>query len=119
MKLAIIIFALALAVFLMALDNTIIATAIPRITDKFNSLNDVGWYGGAYLLTTCSLQLFFGKLYTFYSVKWIYLGALGMFELGSLVCAVAPNSTAFIIGRAIAGIGASGIFSGAILIISY
>lgn len=44
-KLGIIIASLCLSVFLMALDNTIIATAIPVITDKFNALDDVGWYG--------------------------------------------------------------------------
>lgn len=94
------------------------ATAIPRITDQFNSLDDVGWYGSAYLLTTCSLTLMFGKLYTFYSIKWIYLGALGIFELGSLVCGVTPTSVGLIIGRAIAGVGSGGLFSGAILIIA-
>lgn len=60
-KLALISLALCLSVFLVALDNTIIATAIPKITDHFNSLGDVGWYGSSYLLTTCALQLFFGK----------------------------------------------------------
>ncbi|KAF2003436.1 MFS general substrate transporter [Amniculicola lignicola CBS 123094] len=117
-KLTAITIALCLSVFCMALDNTIIATAIPKITDQFKALNDVGWYGSSYLLTTCATQLFYGKLYTFYSIKWIYLTALAIFELGSLICAVAPNSTALIIGRAIAGVGAAGIFSGAILIIS-
>jgi hypothetical protein len=51
--LALCIFALCTAVFCVALDNTIIATAIPRITDDFHALQDVGWYGSAYLLTTC------------------------------------------------------------------
>ena len=117
-KLAAITLALCLSVFCMALDNTIIATAIPRITDDFKALNDVGWYGSAYLLTTCSTQLIYGKLFTYYSIKWVYLAALFIFELGSLVCALAPNSNALIIGRAVAGVGAAGIFSGAILIIS-
>jgi hypothetical protein len=44
-KLAVIIIALCLAVLLVALDQTIIATAIPRITDHFNSVQDIGWYG--------------------------------------------------------------------------
>jgi len=65
MKLRLISLALCLSVFLMALDNTIIATAIPKITDQFHSLPDVGWYGSAYLLTTASFQLLFGKFYTF------------------------------------------------------
>ncbi|KAF2834088.1 MFS general substrate transporter [Patellaria atrata CBS 101060] len=119
MKLALITVALCLSVFCMALDNTIIATAIPRITDQFKALDDVGWYGSAYLLTTCAFQLMFGKLYTFYSIKWVYLIALFIFELGSLICGVAPNSTALIIGRAIAGVGSAGIFAGAILIIAH
>ena len=102
----------------MALDNTIIATAIPRITDQFKALNDVGWYGSAYLLTTCAFQLIFGKFYTFYSIKWVYLFALFIFEVGSLICGVAPNSVTLIVGRAIAGVGSAGIFSGAVLIVS-
>ncbi|KAK6532063.1 hypothetical protein TWF694_003226 [Orbilia ellipsospora] len=117
-KLAIISIALCLSVFCMALDNTIIATAIPKITDHFKSLDDVGWYGSAYMLTTCSFQLLFGKFYTFYSVKWVYLTALMIFEVGSIVCAAAPTSTALIIGRAIAGIGSAGIFAGALLIVA-
>ncbi|KAK4224391.1 MFS transporter [Podospora fimiseda] len=117
-KLAIITFALCISIFLMALDQSIIATAIPKITDQFNSLEDVGWYGSAYLLTTAALQLQFGKLYTFLSIKWTYLGAIGVFELGSLICGVARNSTMLIVGRAIAGVGAAGIFSGAVLILA-
>ncbi|KAK1059382.1 MFS sugar transporter [Friedmanniomyces endolithicus] len=118
LQLALITIALCLSVFCMALDNTIISTAIPRITDEFKAIDDVGWYGSAYLLTTCAFQLFFGKLYTFLSLKWIYLAAIAIFEIGSAVCGAAPNSTALIIGRAVAGLGSAGIFSGAILIVS-
>lgn len=60
----------------------------------------------------------FGKFYTFYSIKWIYLLALSIFEIGSLVCAVTPNSVGLICGRAIAGLGAAGLFSGSMLIIT-
>ncbi|QSZ35301.1 hypothetical protein DSL72_008170 [Monilinia vaccinii-corymbosi] len=119
LKLQLISLALCLSVFLMALDNSIIATAIPKITDQFHSLDDVGWYGSAYLLTTASFQLLFGKFYSYFSIKWVYLIAIGIFELGSLICGVAPNSIALIIGRAIAGLGSAGIFSGALIIIAY
>jgi ABC-type multidrug transport system permease subunit len=118
LQLTLISIALCLAVFCMAIDNTIIATAIPRITDEFHAINDVGWYGSAYLLCTAAFQLFFGKLYTFFSTKWIFVGAIVIFEIGSAVCGAAPNSTAFIIGRAVAGLGSAGIFSGAMLIIA-
>lgn len=100
-------------------DNTIIATAIPRITDEFGALEDIGWYESAYLLTTCAVQLLFGKLYTFYTVKWVFLGALAVFEIGSAVSGAAPSSVALIVGRAVAGIGAAGLFSGALLIIAH
>ncbi|KAJ0376488.1 hypothetical protein COL26b_005302 [Colletotrichum chrysophilum] len=103
----------------MALDNSIIATAIPRITDEFNSLNDVGWYGSAYLLTTASFMLLFGKLFTFFSIKWFYLLAIALFELGSLICGTAPSSIALIVGRAIAGIGGAGIYVGSLIILTY
>lgn len=118
-KLVIITTALCVSVFCMALDNTIIATAIPKITDQFQALDDVGWYGSAYLLTTCAFQLFFGKLYTFFSIKWVYLTAILIFEIGSVICGAAPNSIALIIGRAVAGIGAAGVFSGALVIVAY
>ncbi|KAJ5764605.1 hypothetical protein N7533_003286 [Penicillium manginii] len=116
-KLVLITIALCFCVFCVALDNTIIATAIPKITDQFNSLEDVGWYGSSYLLTTCAVTLMFGKFYTYYSIKWIYLAALSIFEIGSLVCATTPTSVGLICGRAIAGLGAAGLFSGSILII--
>lgn len=73
----------------------------------------------AYLLTTCAFQLLFGKLYTFFSIKVVYLSAIFIFEIGSVVCGAAPNSIALIIGRAIAGVGSAGIFSGALVIIAY
>lgn len=79
----------------------------------------MGWYGSAYLLCTSAFQLLFGKFYTFFPIKWVYLTAIGIFEIGSLVCGVAPNSTALIVGRAIAGLGSAGIFSGALIIIAY
>ena len=72
----------------------------------------------AYLLCTAAFQLFYGKIYTFFSVKWVFLAALVIFEVGSAVCGAAPSSTAFIIGRAVAGLGSAGIFSGAMLIVA-
>ncbi|KAK2825681.1 MFS sugar transporter, partial [Arthroderma sp. PD_2] len=119
LKLLIIIVGLCLSVLLVALDNTIIATAIPKITDQFHALEDIGWYGSSYLLTTCAFQLIFGKIYTFFPVKWVFLTAITIFEIGSVVCGAAPTSTALIVGRAVAGIGSAGIFSGALIIIAY
>ena len=118
-KVLVVIVGLMLVLFLVALDRLIIGVAIPSITDEFDSLGDVGWYGSAYLLTSCAFMLLVGKIYTFVSPKWVYLGSLVVFEVGSAVCGAAPNSTALIIGRAIAGLGNAGLFQGAVVIIVY
>ncbi|OJJ08782.1 hypothetical protein ASPVEDRAFT_89992 [Aspergillus versicolor CBS 583.65] len=110
--------ALCLAVLCLALDNTILATAIPKITEDFNSMRQMGWYVSAYMLTLSSVTLVYGKLFTYYTIKWVYLTALALFEIGSLVCAVSPHSVALIIGRAVAGIGGSGLLVGSYLIVS-
>ena len=95
-------------------DRLIIATAVPAITDQFHSEDDIGWYGSAYLLTTCAFQLLFGKVYGFYSVKYTFLACIILFEIGSALCGAAPSSTAFIVGRAVAGIGAAGLLCGVV-----
>lgn len=110
---------LCLSVFLVALDQTIIAPALGAITTQFDSTKDIGWYGSAYLLTSTALQPLYGKLYNNFAVKSIYLLAIFVFEIGSLICAVAPNSTAFIVGRAVAGMGTAGLFAGAIVVLAY
>ncbi|KAK6066279.1 major facilitator superfamily transporter [Seiridium cupressi] len=88
-KLAPIVLILQLGILCVALDNTIIATAIPRIGDELYALSDT--------VLICLL----------------------LFEVRSLFCALAPNSTALIIGRAIAGIGSAGLFSGALIILAF
>ncbi|KAF2219172.1 major facilitator superfamily domain-containing protein [Elsinoe ampelina] len=109
---------LCLAAFCLALDYTILATAIPRITDDFRSIEDVGWYASSYLLATCAFQLSYGKLYNLFPIKWVFLSALFWFETGSLICGVAPNSFTLIFGRTVAGVGCGGVYSGALLIVS-
>ena len=116
-KAAIIMLGLYLAIFLVALDRTIIGTAIPSITNEFHSFDDIGWYQSAYMLTTAGFQLFFGRIYTFYSPKWTYIIAITLFEIGSAICGAAPNSVSFIVGRAISGLGGAGMFSGSMVII--
>ncbi|KAL9044523.1 MAG: hypothetical protein Q9214_002341 [Letrouitia sp. 1 TL-2023] len=110
--------ALILAIFCVALDNTIIVTAIPRITDTYKALSDVGWYGSAFNLPAAALIPFFGKIYAISSTKVTFLVALFIFEVGSLISAVAPNSIAFIVGRALSGAGSAGIFNGALVTIT-
>lgn len=117
-KLASVIISVTLVAFLMLLDTSIIATAIPRITTEFHSLPDVGWYGAAYLLASCSLQPLTGRFYTLFDIKWTFLSFFAVFELGSLLCGVANSSDMLIIGRAVAGMGTAGLTNGALTIIA-
>ena len=68
------------------------------------------------MLTSSCFQLLLGRVYTFYSPKYVFLVLIGLFEIGSAICGAAPSSVVFIIGRAIAGIGTAGIMSGAIIL---
>ena len=103
LKLTFIVVALVLSIFLVALDMTIVATAIPRITDEFHSLDQVGWYGSAFFLTVGAFQSTWGKAYKYFKLKPTFLISIAIFELGSLICGVAQDSTTLIVGRAISG----------------
>ncbi|KAI8949229.1 major facilitator superfamily domain-containing protein [Xylaria longipes] len=110
--------ALCLCTFLVGLDFNLIAVAIPAITTEFNSIGDVGWYGAAFQLGLCTTQTLAGKTYVLFSKKYTYLLYLGVFEAGSLLCALSPSSKALIVGRVVAGVGASGIFAGGFAILT-
>ncbi|KAK1757389.1 major facilitator superfamily domain-containing protein [Echria macrotheca] len=107
-----------LAVFLVSIDRTIISTAIPYITQEFKSTPDIGWYGSAYLLTACAFQPVYGRVFMLFSIKKSYLLAMFIFELGSLLCGLAQNSTTLIAGRAIAGFGSAGVLTGSFVVVS-
>lgn len=110
---------LVLSIFLIALDTTIVSTAIPRITDEFKSVNDVGWYGSAFFLTLASFQGAWGKVFRYFPLKTSFIAATIIFEVGSLICAVAQDSVTLIVGRAIAGWGAAGVSSGCYTILAF
>ena len=103
-----------LALSIVALDRTIITTALRQITNEFHRLGDIGWYVSAYMLTSAVGQLMYGRLYKFYNMKVAFLASIIVFEAGSALCGAAPTSGSFIAGRAIAG---AGIFSGCKLVI--
>ncbi|MCJ1309067.1 hypothetical protein MMC25_002722 [Agyrium rufum] len=106
-----------LSVFLIALDRTIIGVAIPAISNEFESFGDISWYEAAFLLTFAVTQLPMGIVFKFFSAKWVFIALVALFEVGSTICAAAPTSNSFIVGRAIAGIGAGGIGVGGLVII--
>ncbi|GAB1316331.1 hypothetical protein MFIFM68171_06541 [Madurella fahalii] len=116
-KLWILVGGMMLGVYLVGLDLTMISTIVPTLTDYFSTLNDVAWYETAYVLAVCVFIPLVGKIYTIFINKYVYLAFMAVFQVGSIICAVATSSHIFIIGRAVNGIGSAGLLSGALLII--
>lgn len=70
-------------------------------------------------MTWGGFQSMWGKIYRYFPLKLWFLISIGIFELGSLLCGVAPNSVTLIVGRAISGLGGAGIAAGAFTIIGF
>ncbi|KAH7119427.1 major facilitator superfamily domain-containing protein [Dactylonectria estremocensis] len=113
LKFAAIMVAVCLSFILVGLDSNIIATAVPSMTRHFGTINDIAWYTSVYRLMSGSFQLMFGKLYTLFPAKILILASLATFVSGTLLCAHAPSSPVFILGRAITGFATAGVISGA------
>ncbi|KDQ18154.1 hypothetical protein BOTBODRAFT_155253 [Botryobasidium botryosum FD-172 SS1] len=108
-KLFLVAFGILISVFLMSLDQTLVATSLPKIVSEFNALQKVSWIVNGYFLCVAGLLLLYGQLLVIAPSKWVYLSALAIFELGSLFCGIAKSAEFLIFGRAVAGVGGGGI----------
>lgn len=86
-RLGSVIFSLFLGAFLIALDTNIIGVAVPKIISEFQSLEDVSWYGAAYLLTITAFQPTFGTMYKFFNIETTYRTCIVLFE-GENQCSI-------------------------------
>ena len=100
---------LSLAMFLSALNQTIVATALPTIGRSFDDFENLSWVIIAYLLTSTVVAPLYGKLSDIYGRRGMMLVALGIFMAGSAASAAAPNMLMLILGRGLQGIGGGGI----------
>src|SRR5580698_1108332 len=100
---------LSLAMFLSALNQTIVATALPTIGRSFDDFENLSWVIIAYLLTSTVVAPLYGKLSDIYGRRGMMLVALGVFMAGSVACAAAPSMLMLILGRGLQGIGGGGI----------
>jgi EmrB/QacA subfamily drug resistance transporter len=100
---------LMLAIFVAALNQTIIASPLPTIGRAFNDFENLSWVVTAYLLTSTAVAPLYGKLSEIHGRRAMMLVALGMFSFGSLVSALAPNLWVLVLGRALQGIGGGGL----------
>lgn len=103
-----IIFGLCLALFLAALDVTIISTAIPTISAHFNSSQGYVWVGSAYLLGNAAFVPTWGKVSDIFGRKPVLLLSIAIFWIGSLLCGLANSMGMLIAARAIQGVGGGG-----------
>lgn len=100
-----------LAMFLGALDQTIVATALPTIGRHFADLGNLAWVVTAYLLTGTAVTPLYGKLSDIHGRRVMMLSAIGLFVAGSIACALAPSMTALILARALQGAGGGGLMA--------
>ncbi|KAJ6534270.1 major facilitator superfamily domain-containing protein [Mycena capillaripes] len=117
-KLAVVFFAILLSTLLIALDQTILSTALPRIASDFNSFTLQGWISDSYILAQTIFVLIHGKLLRIFAAKWVLVSGIALFGIGSLVCGLAHNVKKLIAGRTVSGIGAAAIFVSMIQVIS-
>jgi EmrB/QacA subfamily drug resistance transporter len=117
-----------LALFLGALDQTIVATALPKIVQDLNGVGRYAWVATAYLTASTALVPIYGKLADMYSRKKIELWAISLFLLGSILCGlsgeiknipiIGDGMNQLIVFRAIQGVGGAGLFAMAFIVIA-
>ncbi|AHI01984.1 MFS transporter [Kutzneria albida] len=108
---------LMLGMFLAALDQTIVSTAIRTIADQLHGLDQQAWATTAYLITSTIATPLYGKLSDIYGRKPFYLAAISIFVVGSLACTFASSMYELAAFRAFQGLGAGGLMSLALAII--
>jgi EmrB/QacA subfamily drug resistance transporter len=99
------------AMFLAAVDQTIVATALPAISASFGGFADLSWVAVAYLLAATTAAPLYGHLGDRFGRQRMLLAALAVFTLGSIACAAAPSLAALVAGRALQGLGGGGLMT--------
>src|SRR6201996_1935912 len=104
-----ILMSLMVTMFLAALDQTIVATALPTIGRQFRDVSNLSWVITAYLLASTAVAPVFGSLSDIYGRRAMIITALSLFISGSILCAIAPNMAVLILARGLQGLGGGGI----------
>src|SRR3984893_2609048 len=104
-----ILMSLLLTMFPAALDQTIVATALPTIGRQFQDVSNLSWVITAYLLASTAVAPVFGTLADIYGRRAMIITALSLFVAGSILCALAPNMPVLILARGLQGLGGGGI----------
>ncbi|MYW68528.1 DHA2 family efflux MFS transporter permease subunit [Streptomyces sp. SID8379] len=108
---------LLLGIVLATLDGTIVGTALPVIVEDLGGPARLSWVVTAYLLTTAVTTPLWGKIGDLYGRKGCYLASIAVFLVGSVLCGLAQDMGQLIAFRALQGVGAGGLFVGALSLI--
>lgn len=120
--------AVLMALFLAALDQTIVATALPRMVEDLGGIDRYAWVATSYLLASTALALVYGKLADTYPRKFVTLGAVGLFLVGSILCGLSgelgtlpilgDGMSQLVLFRGIQGAGGGGLFAMTFIVIA-
>ncbi|RYE62505.1 MAG: MFS transporter, partial [Oxalobacteraceae bacterium] len=97
------------ALFMAALDNHIVSTALPTIVGEFGQMESFGWVSSAFLLAMSAVMPIYGKLGDLFGRKYVMLFAIVLFTLGSVLCGFAWSMNSLIAARVFQGLGGGGI----------
>ncbi|KAL1935444.1 hypothetical protein VTP01DRAFT_4584 [Rhizomucor pusillus] len=111
-------FGLQLSLFLSVLDETIVATTLPKIGSDFQAMTISSWIANSYILAFDSTQPIFSKLADIFGRKAVLLTGIAIFLFGSVLCGAAQNMIWLIVCRAVQGIGGGGVFSMVFVVIA-
>ncbi|KAL2194379.1 major facilitator superfamily domain-containing protein [Corynascus similis CBS 632.67] len=106
------------AIFVYALDNTVVANIIPVIVNDLNGIDKLPWLSVGFMIGGLAVILPVGKLYGIYNPKWVYIVSFVIFLAASALCGAAPTMEAEIVGRVLAGAGGNGIYYGLLALLS-
>ncbi len=108
-RLTVVTAAMMLSLFLASIESTVVSTAMPTIVTQLGGLSIYAWVFSAYMLASTTTVPIFGKLSDIYGRRPIYLVAMAIFLIGSLLCGQAQTMPQLIIFRVVQGIGAGGL----------
>ena len=98
-----------LSLFLASMESTVVATAMPTIVGQLGGLEHYSWVFSAFMLTSTTFVPLYGKLSDIYGRRRIYVIAMALFLIGSVMSGLATSMTQLIFARALQGLGAGGV----------
>ena len=108
---------LSLGLFLSSTEQSVVATALPTMAGELGQSDRIAWVVSAYLITSTISTPIYGKMSDLFGRRLIYLTAIAMFSIGSILCGLAPTMNTLVVSRAVQGLGGGGLLSMSFVIV--